>query len=404
MIEETIYSNGKNNFTDNTFSSQEWSAPTLVSPEAIKDLIASFNLEGRIIRRMRMIGHAYNLTREWIEERAYNYFSSLDEKDRQNKSEYACIPPEVPYSRYAEIDEPFLIEFEDGDTFAIDTPQQPEFRMSMNCIPWGIKAGTNLPNVEADILFSPCMGRRIKTVEVKTYVTDEDPMARIPFDEQKSKRCLVSGIVLRFDDETGLLIEGWIDFCHVVYIDQENNSGLITFDQLQHALYNPEDLHTDTVTGYEAESYTLNFGELGAAHTDTPYITLMPSCKDSRLHISVEDFLLFDWCITIYTRASFDEYGEYKFTFSQWNEVLKIAEKIISFSTFDELFEYMKSIHISARSIIGGREYSVMLNSINHFGSEFWKHIDRYKTQYEDMIMWTKLAISPDDNMIIQGF
>lgn len=404
MIEETIYSNGKNNFTDNTFSSQEWSAPTMVSPEAIKDLIASFNLEGRIIRRMRMIGLAYNLTRDWIEERAYNYFSNLDEKDRQNKSEYVCIPPEVPYSRYAEIDEPFMIEFEDGDTFAIDTPQQPEFRMSMNCIPWEIKAGANLPNVEADILFSPCIGRRIKTVEVKTYVTDEDPMARIPFDEQKSKRCLVSGIVLRFEDGTGLLFEGWIDFCHVVYIDQENNSGLITFDQLQHALYNPEDLHTDTVTGYEAESYTFSFGELGAAHTDTPYITLMPSCKDSRLHISVEDFLLFDWCITIYTRASFDEYCEYKFTFSQWNEVLKIAEKIISFSTFDELFEYMKSIHISARSIIGGREYSVLLNSINHFGSEFWKHIDRYKTQYEDMIMWTNLALSPDDNMIIQGF
>lgn len=404
MIEKTIYSNGKNNFIDNTFSSQEWSAPTMVSPEEIKDLIASFNLEGRIISYMRMIGHAYNLTRDWIEERAYNYISSLDKENRQNKSEYAYISPEVPYSRYVEIDEPFLIEFEDGDTFAIDTPQQPEFRMSMNCIPWGIKAGANLPNAEADILFSPCIGRRIKTIEVKTYVTDEDPMARIPFDEQKSKRCLVSGIVLRFEDGTGLLFEGGTAFCHVAYIDQENNSGLITFDQLKQALYNPEDLHTDAVTGYEAESYTFNFGELGAAHTDTPYITLMPSCTGSRLHISVEDFILFGWCIAIYTKTPFDEYGEYEFAFSQWNEVLRIAKKIISFSTFDELFEFMKSINISARSIIGGCQYSVMLNSINHFGSEFWKHIDRYKTQYDDMIMWTKLALSPDDNMMIQGF
>ena len=82
MIEETIYSNGKNNFMDNTFSSQEWSAPTMVSPEAIKDLIASFNLEGRIIRRMRMIGHTYNLTRDWIEEHAYNYFRNLEESGK----------------------------------------------------------------------------------------------------------------------------------------------------------------------------------------------------------------------------------------------------------------------------------------------------------------------------------
>ena len=32
---------------------------------------------------------------------------------------------------------PLLIEFEDGDVFEIDTPQTPEFRIGMNCIPWG---------------------------------------------------------------------------------------------------------------------------------------------------------------------------------------------------------------------------------------------------------------------------
>ena len=84
--------------------------------------------------------------------------------------------------------------------------------------------------------------------------------------------------------------------------------------------------------------------------------------------------------------------------------IIMCALAVISFSAFDDLFEYMKSIHISARSIIGGYEYSVLLNNINHFGSEFWKHIDRFKTQYEDMIMWTELALSPDGNMMIQGF
>ena len=403
MIGETIHSNGKNNYIDNTYSSEEWSAPIMISPEEIKRLIASFNLEGRIIRRMRTIDLAFNFTREWIEERAYSYFHDLDEKERQIKSEYAHIPPEVTYSRYVEIDTPFMIEFEDGDIFEIDTPQEPEFMMSMNSIPWDIKSDTSAQNLDLNILFSPCIGKKIEKVEVKTYTTDKDPMDRKPFDEQKSQHCFVSAIILRFEDGTGLLFEGCFDFCHVVYIDQNKYVGLITFDELRPALFNPEDLHTDMVTGYEADSCTFKFGELGAAHTEAPYITLIPSHKDSRLQISVEDFLLFDWSITIYTNTSFDEYGEYEFTCSQWNGVLQIAKKIISFSTFDELFEYMKSINASARSTIGGHENSITLKGINHFGAEFWKRMIRFRTQYEDMSMWSKLALSPDDSMKICG-
>ena len=56
MIKNTIISNGKNNFKNYIFSSSEWSAPTMVSAEEIKNRISSFNLVGRKIKALRMIG------------------------------------------------------------------------------------------------------------------------------------------------------------------------------------------------------------------------------------------------------------------------------------------------------------------------------------------------------------
>lgn len=404
MLEETYYSNGKNNFKDNIFSAQEWSAPSMVSPAEIKSLIESFKLEGRKIKRLKMIGLAYNLRREWIEERAYNFYEGLDEEERQEKSNYLNIESAIPYCRYAEIDEPLLIEFEDGNVFEIDTPQQPEFSMSMNCIPWWINAGTNLPNANADILFAPCLGRTVNSVEVKTYETDTDPMFHSTFDDNGTKRELVSAIILHFDNGTGLCIEGWIDFCHVTFMDKQGQGGTITFEELKPALFNWEDLRIDPLSGYEANSGTFNFGKLGAGHTEEPYMTLVPGEKDTSLNIAVSDFVLFSWSITHYKRKCFDEYGEYEFNKTQWNEILSEAEKLVSFDKFDDLFDYVTSIKIEGYKIIGGGRYSVTLNEMNYGGAEFWKHIDRYKTQLEDMKAWSELVLSESDIMAIYGF
>ena len=404
MLESTYYSNGKNNFKDNTFSAQEWSAPSMVSPAEIKRLVESFHLKGRKIKRIKMIGLAYNLSRDWIEERAYNFYEELPEEEKQKKSDYPNIELSIPYCRYAEIDEPLMIEFEDGDVFEIDTPQVPEFRMSMNCIPWWINAGTNLPNADANILFAPCLGRTIRSVEVKTYETDKDPIFNSAFDEEGNKRELVSAIVLRLDNGMSLRIEGWIDFCHVTFIDRDEQEGIIAFKELKPALFNWEDLHIDQLSGYEANSGIFNFGKLGAGHTDEPYMTLVPGEKDTSLNIAVSDFTLFSWSITHCERECFDEYGEYEFSKAQWNEILEEAEKLVSFDSFDDLFNYVTSIEIYGHKIIGGGRYSVTLNNINCCGAEFWKHIKQYRTQLNDMKAWSELVLSGSDTMSIYGF
>ena len=260
MISNTIYSKGRDSFKDYTFSAREWSAPTMVSPEEIRERIDSFALCGRKIKRMRLIGLSYFHTRDWVEEAAYRQVEHLPEEERQRKSNYPTIDPTMQFSRYAQIDEPFLIEFEDGDIFEVDTPQDPEFRMSMNCIPWWIKAGTNQPNAEADVLFSPCVGQEIVSVEVNTRITDKDPMFFCAFDEPPYQRELVSNVTLRLGNGLGLQISPDIDYCEVACVDASNEWVKISFSELKDALFNWDDLHNDEITGFEAESHMLFFG------------------------------------------------------------------------------------------------------------------------------------------------
>ncbi len=56
MLMETKYSDGKDEFEDYVFDRNEWSAPTMVSPDEIKERIKSFKLEGREIQDMRFVG------------------------------------------------------------------------------------------------------------------------------------------------------------------------------------------------------------------------------------------------------------------------------------------------------------------------------------------------------------
>lgn len=395
MISNTIYSKGQDRFKGCRFSAREWSAPTMISPKEVKDRINSFALCGRKIRRMRMIGLSYFHTRDWVEAAAYRQVEHLPEAERQRKSNYLTISPNMYFNRCAEIDEPFLIAFEDGDVFEIDTPQESECRMSMNCIPWWIKAGTNQPNIDADILFSLCIGQAIVAVDVNTYLTDKDPMFREAFDKPPYRRELISDITLRLENGVSLQIGACIDYCVVACVDANNAPVKISFSELKRALFNWEDLHNDEATGFESESWTLFFGRKGAEHTENPYITLSSSGnKESYLHISVSDFLIMDWCISLFIEDWFDKYGEYHFNCTQWHELLDEASRLLSIKSFDTLFDELVERQGKGND---------MINKLNIYGVSFWKDRKMYQTQIEDLRKWSALVLGSNDTMDIYG-
>ncbi len=400
MISNTVYSNGTNNFKDFTFFANEWSAPRMVSPTEIRTLLDSFSLCGRKISRMRLIGHSYFHTRDWVEDAAYRQLDGLPEEERQRRSNYLSIDPEMQFLRFAKIDEPLLIEFEDGDVFEIEALQEPEFCMSMNCIPWWINAGTNQPNTDAEMLFSPCIDRTIKTIEVNTYKTSTDPMFGTPFDEAPYVRELVSDITLRLENGMGLRIGAQADYCVVECVDDRNEIDEISFSELRQALFNWEDLHHDEATGFEAESHTLFFGKKGRNRTETPYMKIVSTGNtNSILYISAEDCLLLGWCITHAKGEYFDEYYDYHFTSVEWKYILDEAHRLLSFETFDELFD-----ETVGWSILNCDDENGMLNYMNSCGAEFWREREKYRTQFRDLWKWSKLVLADGNTMDIYGF
>ena len=152
----------------------------------------------------------------------------------------------------------------------------------------------------------------------------------------------------------------------------------------------------DEATGFEAKSPTLFFGRKGAEHAKRPYMSLSSSGKDgSCLHISVTDFLILDWCISLAVGDWFDEYGEYHFSYEEWQALLADADRLLSAEDFDALFDELIERQ--------GRE-DFMLYRLNSRGASFWEERGRYKAQIKDVREWSSLVLGPDDTMHIYGF
>ena len=209
MMQKTYYTNGKDDFKNFEFDRNEWSAPYMVSFQEIKKRIEGFNLIGREIKDIRVIGLSYMHRKDWVEEATYNYLEKkgLSEQEIQEVSDYENIDEETPMLRYMEIDEPIMFWFEDGDHFEIVTEVEPEYRMSMNSIPWWIDAGINYPNADASIIFSPCIGCKIERIEFDTSVVSE--YVDYPIE-------IVNELIIWLSNGMGILITTEChDYCHV---------------------------------------------------------------------------------------------------------------------------------------------------------------------------------------------
>ncbi len=336
MYLDTKRSSGKNNFINSTFSAREWSADLLKDPAVIRGKLDDFALEGRKIKALRFIGMDYAHSRDTLEEIAYNQLDEYEEEERQTRSEYENIDPMTKCIRYAEIDEPLLIEFEDEDVFEIDTPQAPVFRFSMNTIPWHIGVGKNLQNVDAEILFSSCIGKTIREASVETYMADRDPMYGTHF---KREIELVSAVLLKFCDGSYLRIWPQYDFCNVALYVREGELDEITFGELKAGLFNWEDLHIDLITGFRAVSGHLFFNSTGRKYIGNPHRVL--SCEDCRYlaYIRYDEILPLDLAATCFLNEYCDENDDYDFTADQWHEILDRADRILRYDSFDDLFD-----------------------------------------------------------------
>ena len=386
---------GYDTFKDGVFSYRDWSAEVVTEPQEIRAQIDSFALIGRKIKRMQMIGLSYMHQRYSVESVAYGQLMHLSEEERWRKSSYHNIDDKIVFNRYTEVDEPFMIEFEDGDVFEIDIPQEEEFRMSMNRIPWDIEHGVNAPNLDADVLFSPCIGRTIVRVELNPGMLNCDLGGIHAFKELPYEGNFVTDIIFRLDDGTALKFGGVFDFCAVSYIGTDGEVGKLSYGELKEGLHNWEDLHVDKVTGFDPDSGMIYFNEKGEDRAGLVYLTLSSSsCRESKAYISDDDSLLIEWCISRAVGEWFDECGIYRLGSSEWYEILADADRLLRAETAAEMAETLDAW-------LNEAEYMAKNRRPNK--DALWDSRAQYRRQIKDLRAWSRLVLKDDDVMYICG-
>ena len=394
MLQETYYTNGKIEFKNNVFNSREWSAPHMVDKKEIEEAIRNLKLKGRVIKDIRFISYAFNLSRARLEDYAYRQLECLSEEERQKKSDYNNIPLDLAYPRYVQLDDPMIIKFEDGDRLEIDAPQEPEFRISLNCIPWRIEPSWGGSNVDATILFDACIGKQIDRVEVSTYMTKEDPMYNEEFPKEKE---LVDRIILWLDDSTGISVSPFIDFVDIAIIDSNKEAVKLPFKKLEEALYNWEDLHEDEELGFIPECGTFWFGQKYYKFRDTAFIDFYSEREKHTLHIHDDDIMLVSLAISAVIGEPHDVFEDYELSYDQWISVLDEVDKLMGFETYKAFLDHFREL----KRITNGKcDLSLYLNNC---GLNFWKDKELHEKEAIDLRQWTELALKPGEKMFVRG-
>lgn len=363
----------------------------------IRELLTSYKLEGRTIKDIRFVSHAYNLTREALEDYAYSHLTLLPEEERQKKSEYHNIDPNMLFPRFASLDEPLLVWFDDNDHLEIDTPQEPEFRISMNCIPWWIEPGVNLSNAEAKVLFDLCIGKRISSVEVVTYKTKLDPMFNEEFNDGEERE-LVASVIIWLEDEIGLSIGPRIDYMYVGIVNKNKDLVKIPFEVLKHALFNWEDIHDDEEICFSSECKSFWFGKRGKEIISSPYLKIMPEGQEHCLMVSEEDDTFLFLAFSAALNEQFDVYEDYEYSYEQWDRILNTADYLMGFETFDSFFDYLLEVDQRADGKCD------LLYCLNHAGADIWRKKWLHEKEAADLRRWTAIVRKPDQKMIVYGY
>lgn len=205
------------------FVYSEWQAPRIYSPREIKEHLDEMNLVGRTIHNIRFIGYSYFHQENWIENHVYiNLPDDMSEDQKHNLSRVDNIPSDFDFFCNAKIDDPCVILFENSETFEIDALMHYEYRFSMNCIPWDSDSADRVRNVDAGVLFSQAIGKRITEVE-----------ATVEYDE-------VMRIVLWLENDIGICISSWSDYCDVACIDRSNVLQTIPYGELKKGIIRQE--------------------------------------------------------------------------------------------------------------------------------------------------------------------
>jgi hypothetical protein len=204
-----IYSQGDNYFRNNRFDFWTWSAPILQTAEEVVAKAHELQIVGRVVKDIRALSHNYGFM---FNDSCREIFEAVRNNDDKALSalDFECS---------VEIDEPLLIQFEDGDVLGIDFSEGSSIRMDMNTLSWDILASIDERNFHANRIFDNILGKRIDDIIVSSSLTEPHFTGSygLELDEQPSYLRSVSFMYL--DGEENDLNSEWKQLLFEAHFD-----------------------------------------------------------------------------------------------------------------------------------------------------------------------------------------
>ena len=230
---------GNNIFVDNTFSWGTWSPDVLQTAEEVHAVFNALDVTGQKVVGFKAIGMAYNLREELIEETVYRYACELSPETLNGADPYNWCDATMPHPCAVELDEPFIIIFENGDRLEMDFSEASSVRMGKNHIPLTIKYGTNYNNFHADRFFSCCIGETLLDIKVETTSELGSFTGSHGITIDESRDDYVARVDLLLSSGKRLVFSPFIDFGWVEALDATGKTLSLSLGEVMNSVVIP---------------------------------------------------------------------------------------------------------------------------------------------------------------------
>ena len=160
-------------FEDNTFDWHTWATHIIQTPTELREAFGKLNLVGKRIVNVLSVGGAHNLAGDYVDELLYREAKKSGEPERYGADINFYYNPDFTIPRWVQIDDPFIVLFEDGEQLEVDFSEGSSVVLNKNIIPGDITPIGTWRNFSGEKYFSPCIGKKLLGIDVK--VTSEMP-------------------------------------------------------------------------------------------------------------------------------------------------------------------------------------------------------------------------------------
>ncbi|MDR1912262.1 MAG: hypothetical protein LBQ52_07970 [Helicobacteraceae bacterium] len=210
---------GNNIFEDNVFRRASWSADIYQTPRELRAALDKLNLIGKKIATIKTVGGAFEIGGCDVEDD----IDKLQSADALN----ICV----------EIDEPFIIVFEDDERFEIDYSEASSVRAAKNAIPIDIKYGIYPNNFDAAKLFSRCIGETIDKIEIlESKEPPYDYTRSFGIELNENQEAYINRVDIYLSGGVKFLFRNDFDYGLVTLTDIDDKPLEITLENLKSAL------------------------------------------------------------------------------------------------------------------------------------------------------------------------